>query len=120
MPNSLEQGRHATSTLLRSQDPPTAILAMSDTLAAGALQAAADLGLSVPADLSVVGFDDSSLAEQTSPPLTTIAQSQERKGEDAARLLLRGIDGSQPLNAATRIVLPHELVVRGTTGPAPR
>jgi DNA-binding LacI/PurR family transcriptional regulator len=71
----------------------------------------------VPGDLSVVGFDDSPLAIQTSPPLTTVAQPHQRKGEDAARMLLRGIAGDDPLDPERRVLLPYELVVRGTTGP---
>jgi DNA-binding LacI/PurR family transcriptional regulator len=88
---------------------------MSDTLAAGVLQAARDLGLDVPRDLSVVGFDDSPLARQTDPPLTTIAQPQQRKGADAARLLINAIEHEEPLDPARRILLPYELKVRGST-----
>ena len=117
MPNSTEQGRTVAAALLESRRPPTALLAMSDALAAGALEAAADRGLDVPGDLSVVGFDDSPLALQTSPRLTTVAQPHEQKGEDAARLLLRGIGGDDPLDPERRILLPYELVERETTGP---
>jgi DNA-binding LacI/PurR family transcriptional regulator len=117
MPNSIEQGRTVAAALLESRERPTAILAMSDALAAGALQAAADRGLDVPGDLSVVGFDDSPLAVATSPPLTTVAQPHQRKGEHAARILLRGIAGDDPLDPESRILLPYELIERGTTGP---
>jgi DNA-binding LacI/PurR family transcriptional regulator len=117
MPNSIEQGRSTTRALLESPDPPTAILAMSDALAAGALQAAREHGVRVPEDLSVVGFDDSPLAARTDPPLTTVAQPQQRKGLDAARLLIKGIAGDEPLDPDRRILLPYELIVRGTTAP---
>jgi DNA-binding LacI/PurR family transcriptional regulator len=90
---------------------------MSDVLAAGAIAAARERGLDVPGDLSVVGFDDSALARQTDPPLTTIAQPQQRKGADAARLLSRAIAGDEPLDPKQRILLPYELVKRGTTAP---
>lgn len=119
MPNSTEQGRATTRELLGAPDRPTAIMAMSDALAAGALQAARDVGLRVPQDLSVVGFDDSPLASATDPPLTTVAQPQQRKGLDAARLLIRGIAGDEPLDPAARIILPHDLVERGSTAPPP-
>jgi DNA-binding LacI/PurR family transcriptional regulator len=117
IPNSTEEGRATTAKLLDLPDPPTAILAMSDALAAGALEAARDHGARVPEDLSVVGFDDSPLARQTDPPLTTVAQPQQRKGLDAARLLIEGIAGEDPLDEDRRIILPHELIVRGSTGP---
>ena len=66
-PNASEPARVATVELLQVEGPPTAILAMSDVLAVGALQAAAELGIAVPADLSVVGFDDSPAAALASP-----------------------------------------------------
>ena len=67
---------------------PTAILAMSDAIAIGAIRGLRDRGLSIPADVSVVGFDDIELAETTDPPLTTVHQPIRGKGEEAARLLL--------------------------------
>jgi DNA-binding LacI/PurR family transcriptional regulator len=103
--------------LLDEPDPPTAILATSDAIAAGVLAAAADRGVDVPGELSVVGFDDSALARATDPPLTTVAQPQRTKGLEAARLLIRGIAGDEGLAPDQRIILPHELVVRGTTAP---
>ena len=114
MPNPVDAVRQARE-LLERPERPTAILAMSDTLAAGVLQAARELGLDVPRDLSVVGFDDSPLARQTDPPLTTIAQPQQRKGTDAARLLINAIEDEEPLDPARRILLPYELKVRGST-----
>jgi DNA-binding LacI/PurR family transcriptional regulator len=114
MPNPVDAVRQARE-LLERPERPTAILAMSDSLAAGVLQAARDLGLDVPRDLSVVGFDDSPLARQTDPPLTTIAQPQQRKGADAARLLINAIEDEEPLDPARRILLPYELKVRGST-----
>ena len=65
---------------------------MSDAAAAGVLQAARQLGLSVPRDLSVVGFDDLPLTRFTDPPLTTVHQPVRRKGEEAARMLLGTLD----------------------------
>ena len=76
--------------------------------------------MAIPGDLSLVGFDDSPLASRTSPPLTSVSQSQERKGREAADLLIRGITGDEPLAPDGRIVLAHEVVVRGSTAPPPR
>ncbi len=97
---------------------PTAVLAMSDAMAVGVLHAAEELGLQIPRDLSVVGFDDIDLARYTSPPLTTVRQPVRRKGEEAVRLLLAQLD-SQASAAPEQVVLPTRLIVRGTTAPAP-
>jgi DNA-binding LacI/PurR family transcriptional regulator len=98
---------------------PTAVLAMSDVMAVGAIGAAGRLGLAVPEDLSVVGFDDIELARHVQPPLTTVHQPVRRKGEEACRLLLAAIErrdgaGSDHHRLETR------LIVRGSSGPAPR
>jgi DNA-binding LacI/PurR family transcriptional regulator len=120
-PNATEPARRATLGLLRATDPPTAILAMSDVLAIGALQAAAELGLSVPDRLSVIGFDDSTAAALATPPLTTIAQPHEEKGRLAAGWLLEAIAGDAPTDlSARRAILPTELVVRASTAPLSR
>lgn len=115
-PNAIEPARRATLDLLRSAAPPTAILAMSDVLAAGALQAAAELGIGVPDELSLVGFDDGPAAALTKPPLTTIAQPHEKKGRLAAEWLLEDIVSMQP-RERRRAILPTKLVVRQSTGP---
>jgi DNA-binding LacI/PurR family transcriptional regulator len=92
---------------------------MSDVLAIGALQAAAELGVPVPGELSLVGFDDSPAAALATPPLTTVAQPHEEKGRVAMERLLEAIeqhaDHDEP---PARILLPTELVVRESTGPA--
>ena len=81
-PNAAEPARKATIDLLRATDSPTAILAMSDILALGALDGAVEASVSVPGELSVVGFDDSPAAPRATPPLTTVAQPQEEKGKE--------------------------------------
>lgn len=98
---------------------PTAVLAMSDAMAIGVMSTARELGVRVPHDMSVVGFDDVDLAAHVDPPLTTVHQPIRQKGIDAVRLLLAEVerrDGYRPqhLRLATR------LIVRGSTGPAPR
>ena len=90
--------------------PPTAILAMSDTMALAAIDALAARGLSVPGDVSIVGFDDVPDAAESEPPLTTIRQPVEEKGREATRLLLAG--------SREQLVLPTELVVRASSAPA--
>lgn len=98
---------------------PTAVLAMSDAMAIGAMRAIRELRLSVPGDISVVGFDDIDLAMHTDPPLTTVHQPIRRKGEEAVRLLLtvmQGRNGSRPEHRR----LETRLIIRGSTGPARR
>ena len=118
-PNATKPAREASLELLRGPAPPTAILAMSDVLALGALQAASELGLAVPENLSVVGFDDSPAATFATPMLTTIAQPHEEKGRLAAQWLLEEIADRRPQRRRRRTILPTELVVRGSTGPPP-
>ncbi|MGO9179633.1 MAG: LacI family DNA-binding transcriptional regulator [Candidatus Limnocylindrales bacterium] len=93
---------------------PTAVLAMSDAIAIGVLQAARHLRLRVPRDLSVVGFDDLPIARFSDPPLTTVHQPVRRKGEEAARLLLEELE-AQPGSPSQHRVLTTRLVVRGST-----
>lgn len=94
---------------LAAKERPTALLAGSDQLALGALEAARDAGLVVPHDLSIVGFDDIPSAAWSVPALTTVRQPLLRKGEIAGRLLTAGAA------ARRNVVLPVELVVRGST-----
>jgi len=105
--------RSIATDLLRLPERPTAIFAASDTQALGVLEAARDLDLRVPADLSVVGFDDVELASYAG--LTTIRQPLWESGRRGAELLLDALDdrGAQ----AQVETLPLDLVVRGTTGP---
>ncbi|MFJ7209577.1 LacI family DNA-binding transcriptional regulator [Streptomyces sp. NPDC098789] len=94
---------------------PTAIVCDDDILAAGACKAARRLGLRVPDDLSVTGFDDLALATAVEPELTTIGLPAERVGEHGMSALLAVLDGA-PWNAPD---LPVQLVVRGSTAPPP-
>jgi alanine racemase len=97
---------------------PTAVLAMSDAMAIGSMRAARQLGLRVPDDVSVVGFDDIDLAALVDPALTTVHQPIRQKGIDAVRLLLTEMElrsGNQP----EHLRLETRLIVRGSTGPVP-
>jgi LacI family transcriptional regulator len=76
------------------------------------IRAVADAGLSVPGDLSVVGFDDIQIAQHMHPPLTTLAQDKPGLGVAAARALLRQVEGAE---AAEPVTLPVELVLRSST-----
>lgn len=106
--------RHARD-LLDLDDPPTAIFAGSDLQALGVIAAGSAAGLSVPTDLSVVGYDDIALARWLSPQLTTIHQPLRRMGEEATRLTLRLAEGATA--DTLRMDLATHLVVRGSTAP---
>jgi DNA-binding LacI/PurR family transcriptional regulator len=97
---------------------PTAVLAMSDAMAVGAMRALRDLRLDVPGDVSVVGFDDIDLAPHVDPPLTTVHQPIRRKGEEAVRLLLSVVQRRDPAEPVHRL-LETRLIVRASTGPLP-
>ena len=107
--------------MLQREDRPTAILCFSDVIASGVVRAAEKLGLDVPRDLSVVGFDDSPLARRLRPQLTTVRQDVAEKGRTSAAELTRVLEakraGTKP--RTKHIVLPTELVVRDSTAPPP-
>ena len=95
----------------------TAVIAFNDDIAAGLLNRFADRGVRVPDDVSVVGHDDTALAEMVTPRLTTVRIPAATTGATAAQLLVQHIRG--PDGAARRCELPSELIVRRSTGPAP-
>lgn len=102
-------GEAAADMLLDLPQPPTAIFASNDDMAAGVLTVAHRRGLGVPGDLSVAGFDDTALAGQLWPPLTTVRQPTRELAYAAASLLFDADD------AVVHRRLPHELVIRGST-----
>jgi DNA-binding LacI/PurR family transcriptional regulator len=113
-----EQARLAARQLLTRDDRPTAVLCFSDVVASGVYRAAEELGLEVPADLSVVGFDDSPLARRLRPQLTTVHQDVAEKGRLAVTALRTALENDK-LGTSARarhVVLPTELVVRASTG----
>jgi DNA-binding LacI/PurR family transcriptional regulator len=106
-----QEARGLAVELLSLDDPPAAIFAYSDAQAIGVLEAARDLGLQVPADLSVIGYDDIEAAEFMQ--LTTVRQSSFDSGVTGARLLLDIME--QSLSDPQEILLPTELVIRSST-----
>ncbi|SEB87749.1 transcriptional regulator, LacI family [Paramicrobacterium humi] len=112
-----DAARERTGSLLASADRPTAVFAANDISAIAVHELATSLGLSVPRDLSIVGFDDVPEAARRAVPLTTVRQSMQRLGEEALSMLLTLMDGHTPEN--THIRLPTALVVRATTAPPP-
>ncbi|MDT0302566.1 LacI family DNA-binding transcriptional regulator [Streptomonospora wellingtoniae] len=113
----IEGGHNHGRDLLTSPDPPTAIFAGSDLQAMGLYEAARELGVRIPEDLSVVGYDDLPVARWVGPPLTTVRQPLTEMAEEATRLALMLSRGQQPPNL--RLDLATNLVVRQSTA-APR
>lgn len=110
-----ETGYEAALEMLRATPRPTAIFALTDSMAVGALHAAAQLGLRVPADLSLVGFDDIPLVSFLIPPLTTVAQPIYAMGEAAARILVQQLAGGDA--GPQTVLLETTLVRRASTAP---
>ncbi|HEY2278754.1 MAG TPA: LacI family DNA-binding transcriptional regulator [Streptosporangiaceae bacterium] len=115
--NTVEAATAAMADVLAqpSGRRPTAVFAVTDVLALGVLAAAHSAGIAVPAELSVVGFDNIAAAASSSPPLTTVDHPLVQLGQDAARIALAQLDG-QPVRPRR---LRTELVIRASTGPAP-
>jgi DNA-binding LacI/PurR family transcriptional regulator len=115
-PATVEGGRACLRRAWASGLRPTGVLCMSDAIAIGALDAARELGLRVPGDLSVVGFDDIDFARFTEPSLTTVHQPIRRKGEEVAHLLLSTLgDGGATVEHRR---METRLVVRSSSGAA--
>ncbi|WP_205751977.1 LacI family DNA-binding transcriptional regulator [Cryptosporangium phraense] len=115
--DSVEETAAAARLLLDRDDRPTAVLCFSDVIALRLIQSARTMGIRVPKDLSVVGFDDHPLAGTFRPALTTVRQDVHAKGRAAAEALtaaLRGAEVPEP-----HVVLPAELVIRDSTAPPP-
>ncbi|HWK93397.1 MAG TPA: LacI family DNA-binding transcriptional regulator [Luteimicrobium sp.] len=111
---SFEEGLRAGGVVAAEHPDATAVLATADILAAGLEKALARAGRRVPDDVSVVGYDDTDVAEYVTPSLTTVRQDVVAKGRAAATLLLEMIDGGRPADPPR---LGVELVVRESTAP---
>jgi DNA-binding LacI/PurR family transcriptional regulator len=111
---SVESGDAAGRQLLTLAEPPTAIFALNDRMAFGVMRTAAALGLQVPGDLSVIGFDDIPLATLMTPALTTVRQPGFALGRTAAETFFALLEHEE---AAPVTVIPTEFVLRGSTAP---
>jgi LacI family transcriptional regulator len=118
--HQIEGGRQATLELLDHAPQLTAIFVLNDLMALGALDAVHSTGRRVPDEISIVGFDNIPFAALANPPLTTVGQPIRQLGEQAADLLLRVIEDGNAVpddNAQPNVLLPNELIVRGSTAP---
>ena len=110
---SMESGVRAIESFLARKQKFSAVFCCNDEMAIGAMRALAMHGIGVPADVSVVGFDDIRFARYTTPPLTTIAQPKNELGREAMRMLIGLLD--DPATPVLKRVLSADLVVRGST-----
>src|SRR5262249_7146280 len=108
---TIEGAIKATRGLLHHSTRPTAILCANDDMAIGALHEIRSAGLSVPEDISVIGFNDIRYSQAVNPPLTTVRQPAEEIGEKAMYKICHAIEDGVTLSAEPELV-PHELVIR--------
>jgi len=115
--NSFGSGLEAARKLLERNNRPTAIFAANDDMAVAAIRVADSLGIDIPGQLSIAGFDDIALARQVFPSLTTIRQPLSQMSERATESL---IEGKSNGNSAAEVeIVPATLMIRESTGPAP-
>lgn len=114
---TIEDSYRATLQLLESPSRPTALLAINDLLAVGALRAIKDLGLDCPRDISLFGYDDMPLSNYLVPRLSTASKDGEKIGREATRLLLARMQ--DPSRSPQQVRLSARLILRESTGPAP-
>jgi DNA-binding LacI/PurR family transcriptional regulator len=112
---TLDGGRAAMERLLERAPGLDAVFVASDLMAVGAIAALRAAGRAIPADVAIVGFDDSPLTTTTQPPLSSVRQPIEEMGREMTRLLMQGI--RQPAAPPRRVILDTELVVRGSSAP---
>lgn len=112
---SIDWGREASRSILTAAQRPDAIVCADDLIALGVLQTCRSLGLSVPEDVMVTGFDDIPFSALSSPPLTTIRQPQERIAAEAVRLLGEALHSDNASEGSAHVALQPELVIRQST-----
>lgn len=116
-PYGIETGAEAFAHLMQSEAPPTAVFCGNDVLAVGALGRARELGIDVPGDVSILGFDDIELAQVAYPKLSTVHVPHREMGRTAARALIKSLqDGTEVAGQE----LTTEIYLRESLGPAPR
>ncbi|WP_207094963.1 LacI family DNA-binding transcriptional regulator [Novosphingobium sp. PY1] len=116
---TFDVGYRVALELLRRSPRPTAILAQNDDMAVAAMAAARELGLAIPQEVSVAGFDNSEVSRTAWPQLTTVNQPVREMAWDAADRLIAALDGDSEVQEPRRRDHPHELLIRASTVPPP-
>ena len=111
--SSPSTGRNALETLMNTDPRPTAVLAFNDMIALGLIKASYELGIRIPEELSVIGFDDIPMASFSKPSLSTVYSPSEDLGKEAAKLLLDQIDNQD--TSVKNILIPVKLIIREST-----
>ena len=111
----VDGGHRAMRQLMSLPDPPTAVVCVNDEMAIGAMSEARAMGLTIPDDVSIVGFDDIRYAEAMNPPLTTVAQPAEMIGERCFKRLMKAL--AEPGSESGVEIVPHKVVIRESAGP---
>jgi LacI family transcriptional regulator len=117
--HTMEGGMRALAELMRLPDPPTAVFCSNDMTAIGVMREAYDLGIKVPHDLSVVGFDDIRLSEFITPPLTTVRMSQTELARIAFQALMNDVTEEAAISGRKEYLLSTSLILRRSTALAP-
>ena len=107
---TFEEGAAAMKDVLTWKNPPTAVFAVTDTLALGAMYAIQEQGLRIPEDIAVVGYDDIDAAAMSNPPLTTISVNREQIGREAVDALIKQIE--DPTKSSRVITVENNLIIR--------
>ena len=115
--HTIEDGYQAAYQLLSQSPRVTAVIAINDLLAIGVLRAAADLSIHIPSQLSVVSYDDITMANYLIPRLTTVSKEPVKFGREAMKLILARLQ--EPTRPIQRIEMPIRFIIRESTGPAP-
>jgi LacI family transcriptional regulator len=115
--NSFESGVECGRRLLNKKQRPTAVFCANDEMATGVKRVAHEMGISIPGSLSIVGFDDTPVARQLYPALTTIRQPTREMAKLATELLIKRLRGESP--EGIKAILKSELIIRDSAGPAP-
>jgi len=118
---TFESGMNAGLELLKLDNRPTAVFAANDDMAAGVIVAAYRNGIKVPEEISVMGFDDSDLAQRIWPTLSTVKQPLEAFGTSAVKFLVKSAGNNskqRQIKKSSTSVLDYEVILRGSTGPA--
>ncbi|HBQ96017.1 MAG: LacI family transcriptional regulator [Sulfobacillus benefaciens] len=115
---TMESGYTAMKQLLRAAHPPTAVFALNDEMAVGAMKALYEAGLRIPEDLSVIGFDDSQFSSFITPSLSTVRRAIAEVGSTGAKKLMSIINNGD--STGEKIYIDTELIQRDSVGPAPK
>jgi LacI family transcriptional regulator len=118
--NNFKGGYDSMRSLLTLTPRPTAVLVSDDQMAMGAIRAATQMGLRIPDEISITGFDGIEMSLYTSPPLTTVRQPVEEMGRLTIERILDQINGNPIPDGEMFVEILPELVIRESTGPAPK